>query len=57
MSDAKVPIIGGYHEADQSEQRLLDEAEKIGYPVMIKVLFIFARSLTVYQIEGFVLFI
>jgi 3-methylcrotonyl-CoA carboxylase alpha subunit len=36
MSAAKVPIIEGYHEADQSEERLLKEADKITYPVMIK---------------------
>ena len=36
MSNAKVPIIEGYHEEDQSEERLLREAERIGYPIMIK---------------------
>ncbi|XP_067949325.1 methylcrotonoyl-CoA carboxylase subunit alpha, mitochondrial-like isoform X2 [Watersipora subatra] len=36
MSAANVPIIEGYHGDDQSETRLLQEAEKIGYPVMIK---------------------
>lgn len=36
MSAANVPIIEGYHDQDQSEERLLKEAEKIGYPVMIK---------------------
>lgn len=36
MSAAKVPIIEGYHEADQSEKRLLDEAHRIGFPIMIK---------------------
>lgn len=32
MSAAKVPIIEGYHEEDQREERLVKEAEKIGYP-------------------------
>ena len=36
MSAANVPIIEGYHELDQSEERLLKEADKITYPVMIK---------------------
>ena len=36
MSAAKVPIIEGYHEEDQSEQRLLNEAHRIGFPIMIK---------------------
>lgn len=36
MSAANVPIIEGYHDADQSEERLIAEAERIGYPVMIK---------------------
>ena len=36
MSAANVPIIEGYHDTDQSEQRLVNEAERIGYPVMIK---------------------
>ena len=36
MSAANVPIIEGYHDLDQSEDRLLREADRIGYPVMIK---------------------
>uniref|UniRef100_A0A671ULX8 Methylcrotonyl-CoA carboxylase subunit n=2 Tax=Sparus aurata TaxID=8175 RepID=A0A671ULX8_SPAAU len=36
MSAAGVPIIGGYHGEDQSNERLQAEAAKIGYPVMIK---------------------
>ena len=36
MSAAGVPIIGGYHGEDQSNERLQAEAVKIGYPVMIK---------------------
>lgn len=36
MSAAGVPIIHGYHGEDQSEERLRHEAEKIGYPLMIK---------------------
>jgi 3-methylcrotonyl-CoA carboxylase alpha subunit len=27
---------GGYHEEDQSDEKLLREADKIGYPIMIK---------------------
>ena len=36
MSQAEVPIIAGYHGDDQSEETLLQEAKKIGFPVMIK---------------------
>lgn len=36
MSAAGVPIIGGYHGEDQSNERLRAEAVQIGYPVMIK---------------------
>eukprot|EP00128_Syssomonas_multiformis_P014382 Colp12_sorted_trinity150504_noHs@19407 len=36
MSNAGVPIIGGYHGEDQSYERLKAEADKIGYPVLIK---------------------
>ncbi|KAK7069980.1 Methylcrotonoyl-CoA carboxylase subunit alpha, mitochondrial, partial [Halocaridina rubra] len=36
MSEAGVPIIGGYHGDDQSDSRLRKEAENIGFPVMIK---------------------
>uniref|UniRef100_H2Z353 Methylcrotonoyl-CoA carboxylase 1 (alpha) n=1 Tax=Ciona savignyi TaxID=51511 RepID=H2Z353_CIOSA len=36
MSDADVPIIQGYHGEEQSDSRLLQEAKKIGFPVMIK---------------------
>ncbi|XP_028299546.1 methylcrotonoyl-CoA carboxylase subunit alpha, mitochondrial isoform X1 [Gouania willdenowi] len=36
MSAAGVPIIGGYHGNDQSNERLQTEAARIGYPVMIK---------------------
>ncbi|XP_056133165.1 methylcrotonoyl-CoA carboxylase subunit alpha, mitochondrial [Lampris incognitus] len=36
MSAAGVPIIGGYHGEEQSNQRLQEEAARIGYPVMIK---------------------
>lgn len=36
MSAASVPVIGGYHGEDQSDKRLYQEAEKIGFPVMIK---------------------
>ncbi|KAF0296227.1 Methylcrotonoyl-CoA carboxylase subunit alpha, mitochondrial [Amphibalanus amphitrite] len=36
MSAAGVPVIGGYHGEDQSDERLLAEADAIGFPVMIK---------------------
>ncbi|XP_071512984.1 LOW QUALITY PROTEIN: methylcrotonoyl-CoA carboxylase subunit alpha, mitochondrial-like [Panulirus ornatus] len=36
MSEASVPVIGGYHGDDQSDERLRLEADKIGFPVMIK---------------------
>lgn len=36
MTDAGVPCIPGYQGEDQSEQRLSEEAARIGYPVMIK---------------------
>ncbi|KAK7939306.1 hypothetical protein WMY93_002632 [Mugilogobius chulae] len=36
MSAAGVPIIGGYHGDDQSNERLQTEAARIGFPVMIK---------------------
>lgn len=36
MSQAGVPVVPGYDGDDQSNERLLDEAERIGYPVMIK---------------------
>ena len=36
MSAAGVPVIHGYHDEDQSVERLKKEAAMIGYPVMIK---------------------
>ncbi|XP_039947656.1 methylcrotonoyl-CoA carboxylase subunit alpha, mitochondrial [Bactrocera tryoni] len=36
MDAAGVPIINGYHGEDQSDERLQAEAEKIGFPLMIK---------------------
>merc|ERR1719481_102800 len=36
MTEANVPVIQGYHGDDQSVEKLRQEAEKIGYPVMIK---------------------
>lgn len=36
MEAAGVPIIKGYHGEDQSNQKLSAEADKIGYPIMIK---------------------
>ena len=36
MSEAGVPLIPGYHGQDQSEQRLLHEAEHMGFPLLVK---------------------
>jgi len=36
MSSAGVPVIEGYHGSDQSDETLEHEAQKLGYPVMIK---------------------
>ena len=36
MAQAGVPLIPGYHSADQSDQRLVQEAQALGYPLLIK---------------------
>lgn len=36
MIKAKVPVTPGYHGSDQSNATLINEAQKIGYPLMIK---------------------
>jgi 3-methylcrotonyl-CoA carboxylase alpha subunit len=36
MSAAGVPVINGYHGEDQTDEKLIAEAEKIGFPLMIK---------------------
>ncbi|RZI93182.1 MAG: ATP-grasp domain-containing protein, partial [Variovorax sp.] len=36
MEAAGVPCVPGYDGADQSDQRLADEAARIGYPLMVK---------------------
>ncbi|MDO3443860.1 acetyl/propionyl/methylcrotonyl-CoA carboxylase subunit alpha [Agrobacterium sp. V1] len=36
MTEAGVPVVPGYHGDEQSEKRLASEAEKIGYPVLLK---------------------
>lgn len=36
MAKAKVPLVPGYHGDDQDEKTLSKEAEKIGYPVLLK---------------------
>ena len=36
MQQAGVPVVPGYHAEDQDPERLLAEAEKIGFPVLIK---------------------
>ncbi|KAK2583143.1 hypothetical protein KPH14_009167 [Odynerus spinipes] len=38
MAEAGVPIIAGYHGDDQSNETLLLEAKKIGFPLMIKAI-------------------
>jgi len=36
MTEAGVPVVPGYEGDDQQDQRLLDEAGRIGWPVMLK---------------------
>lgn len=36
MEKAEVPLIRGYHGSDQSYETLSAEAEKVGYPIMLK---------------------
>ncbi len=36
MVEAGVPVVPGYHGKDQSDALLADEADKMGYPVLIK---------------------
>eukprot|EP01125_Pyxidicula_operculata_P011943 TRINITY_DN390_c0_g1_i2.p1 TRINITY_DN390_c0_g1~~TRINITY_DN390_c0_g1_i2.p1 ORF type:complete len:679 (-),score=144.18 TRINITY_DN390_c0_g1_i2:16-2052(-) len=36
MTNAGVPVVPGYHGDDQSIEKLTEEAEKIGYPVLLK---------------------
>ncbi|MBP6740584.1 MAG: acetyl-CoA carboxylase biotin carboxylase subunit [Leptospiraceae bacterium] len=36
MLKAGIPVVPGYDEDDQSDERLLAEAKKIGFPVMVK---------------------
>ncbi|NDR56410.1 acetyl/propionyl/methylcrotonyl-CoA carboxylase subunit alpha [Aliiruegeria sabulilitoris] len=36
MEAAGVPVVPGYHGAEQSPERLAEEADRIGYPVLIK---------------------
>jgi 3-methylcrotonyl-CoA carboxylase alpha subunit len=36
MAEAGVPVVPGYHGDDQDPARLLDEARRIGFPVLIK---------------------
>jgi 3-methylcrotonyl-CoA carboxylase alpha subunit len=36
MEKAGVPLLPGYHGDDQTPQRLIEEASRIGYPVLIK---------------------
>lgn len=38
MAAAGVPVVPGYHGAEQSPERLRAEAERIGYPVLIKAI-------------------
>lgn len=36
MGEANVPLVPGYHGDDQSGETLMREAEKIGYPILLK---------------------
>ncbi len=36
MSEAGVPLVPGYHGTEQSEEKLLEESRKIGFPVLLK---------------------
>ena len=36
MIHANVPVVPGYHGEDQEKEKLLEEAKKIGFPIMIK---------------------
>jgi 3-methylcrotonyl-CoA carboxylase alpha subunit len=36
MGKAGVPLVPGYHEADQSAERLRQAADELGYPVLLK---------------------
>ncbi|MCZ4429913.1 acetyl/propionyl/methylcrotonyl-CoA carboxylase subunit alpha [Agrobacterium sp. SOY23] len=36
MAKAGVPVVPGYHGDEQAEKRLASEADKIGYPVLLK---------------------
>jgi 3-methylcrotonyl-CoA carboxylase alpha subunit len=36
MEDAGVPVVPGYHGAEQSDEILQQQAERIGYPLLIK---------------------
>ncbi|KFD49445.1 hypothetical protein M514_09712 [Trichuris suis] len=38
MLAADVPTVDGYHGADQSDEKLKSEANRIGYPVMLKAI-------------------
>ncbi|CAJ0574499.1 unnamed protein product, partial [Mesorhabditis spiculigera] len=39
MQDAKVPVVEGFHGADQSDANLKKHAQAIGYPVMLKAVY------------------
>src|SRR5690606_40318585 len=36
MAEAGVPLVPGYHGADQSPQAFVEAARQIGYPVLLK---------------------
>lgn len=38
MEQAQVPVIPGYHGQNQDDKHLEMEAERIGYPLMIKAI-------------------
>ncbi|CAL5220654.1 g2699 [Coccomyxa viridis] len=36
MAAAGVPVVPGYHGADQSEDRLIEEGRRMGFPILVK---------------------
>ncbi|OED41395.1 hypothetical protein ACH42_14090 [Endozoicomonas sp. (ex Bugula neritina AB1)] len=39
MSEANVPLVPGYHGQDQSDDTLINEAKRIGFPMLIKAVY------------------
>ena len=36
MAAAGVPVVPGYHGKDQDESFLIDQADKVGFPLLVK---------------------